>query len=98
MRHRLLAVVAVLWPVGAIAQTQGPVVTLDAIEVVPMSPLAAPDTGVAREKYPTSATTLNGADLAAAHQAGLAQALDRRAPGVATAMLTKREGACANGR
>ena len=88
MRHRLLAVVAVLWPVGAIAQTQGPVVTLDAIEVVPMSPLAAPDTGVAREKYPTGATTLNGADLAAAHQAGLAQALDRRAPGVATVDVT----------
>lgn len=78
----LLATVAVVWPVAAMAQTQAPVVTLDAIEVVPSSPLAAPDTGAERVKYPGAANSVTAADLAETRQPDLAQALDRRAPGV----------------
>ena len=88
LRIWLLATMTAAWPCAAFAQAQGPVVTLDAIEVVPSSPLAAPDTGAERVKYPAAATTLNAADLAATQQGGVAQALDRHAPGVSIVDVT----------
>ncbi len=88
MRVALLATVAVAWPLAAVAQTQGRVVTLDAIEVVPSSPLAAPDTGAERAKYPAAVSSVSADDLSAAAQPGLAQALDRRAPGVSIVDVT----------
>ena len=82
LRSWLLAATLVVCPALALAQSQGGVVTLDAIEVLPSSPLAAPDTGAERAKYPGGAISVSGADLAETRQPELAQALERRAPGV----------------
>lgn len=87
-RPSLLATAAVLAPLAAAAQAQGPVVTLDAIEVISSSPLAAPDTGAERTKYPAGVSTVSGADIAETRQPELAQALDRRAPGVSVVDVT----------
>ncbi len=86
MRVSMLATVAVVISSSAFAQAS--VVTLDAIEVVPSSPLAAPDTGAERAKYPAAATTIGASDLADTRQPELAQALERRAPGVSIVDVT----------
>ena len=86
VRVSMLATVAVVISSSAFAQAS--VVTLDAIEVVPSSPLAAPDTGAERAKYPAAATTIGASDLADTRQPELAQALERRAPGVSIVDVT----------
>ncbi|MFO1134996.1 MAG: TonB-dependent receptor [Rhodoblastus sp.] len=79
----LVAGFAIIAPGVSLAQAPGRVNRLDAIEVVVSSPLDAPDTGVERMKYPGGVTTVSAAELADTRQGDLAQALERRAPGVA---------------
>jgi iron complex outermembrane recepter protein len=86
----LLVVAAGLSAPAAFAQNagQGRAERLETIEVVATSPLEAPDSGVERAKISSSVHTYDAQAIAETRQSGVAEALARRAPGVAIVDVT----------